>query len=51
MQSHHADPGEAGCGGDGSCDRIRDIVKLQVEEDVESEARKPLNRLRAFGCE
>lgn len=49
MQGHHADFGQAGCGRDGSRDRVWDVMELQVEEDAETELCEFFDGFGTFG--
>jgi len=51
MNVHHAHTRQVGCGGHRACNRIGNIVKLQVEENISAETRQFSNGLRALGCE
>jgi hypothetical protein len=51
MNVQHAHTRKVGCGGHRACNRIRNVVKLQVEENISAQTRQLSNSLRALGCE
>lgn len=50
MKREHADSAEPSCRRHSACDRVRNVVEFQIEEDAKTKARKHLHGLRAFGC-
>ena len=51
MDVDQADLGEVRSGGNSASHGIGDVVKLEIEEDFEAQARDFLDRSRAFRCE
>jgi hypothetical protein len=51
MNIHHAYAGKVGGSRHRACNRIRDVVKLQVEENIGAKTRELSNSLRALGGE
>ena len=50
MQRKHGDVAEFRRCGNGARHGVGDVVKLQVQEDLVTETREPVNDSRAFGC-
>jgi len=51
MEGHELDLGQLRCGGHGTGDRVRYVVKLKVEEDAEALVAKLLHHFWTFGRE